>query len=107
MLNCNIFFYLYPVCIGPVQACAKCFFAYVGFDGIAAAGEEATNPRKSIPIATIITMVVVSSVYISVSGVLTLMRPYYDIDPDAGTAFKDFTLDTVRTSSIFINVNSR
>ncbi|OQR80108.1 cationic amino acid transporter 3-like [Tropilaelaps mercedesae] len=69
---------------GVFSACAKCFFAYVGFDGIAAAGEEAKNPRKSIPIATLLTMSVVSTVYISVSGVLTLMLPYYEISPDAG-----------------------
>ncbi|XP_022653573.1 cationic amino acid transporter 4-like isoform X3 [Varroa destructor] len=69
---------------GVLSACAKCFFAYVGFDSIAAAGEEARNPGKSIPIATLMAMSVVSVVYISVSGVLTLMLPYYDINTEAG-----------------------
>ena len=56
----------------------------MGFDGIAAAGEEARDPKRAIPAATLITMAVVSTVYVSVSAVLTLILPYYDIQPSSG-----------------------
>ncbi|XP_064459308.1 cationic amino acid transporter 4-like isoform X2 [Ornithodoros turicata] len=69
---------------GVLAASASCFFAYVGFDAIAASGEEAVNPQKSLPIATFISMTVVTVLYVAVSAVLTLMINYKDIIPDSG-----------------------
>ncbi|KAL1438942.1 hypothetical protein MTO96_047672 [Rhipicephalus appendiculatus] len=53
---------------GILAASAACFFAYVGFDAIAASGEEAKNPQRSLPIATFISMTVVTVLYVAVSG---------------------------------------
>ncbi|KAK8775999.1 hypothetical protein V5799_030663 [Amblyomma americanum] len=69
---------------GILAASAACFFAYVGFDAIAASGEEAKNPQRSLPIATFISMTVVTVLYVAVSAVLTLMVNYKDIVPDSG-----------------------
>lgn len=69
---------------GILAASAACFFAYVGFDAIAASGEEAVNPQRSLPIATFISMTVVTVLYVAVSAVLTLMVNYQDIVPDSG-----------------------
>lgn len=69
---------------GILAASAACFFAYVGFDAIAASGEEAVNPQRSLPIATFISMTVVTVLYVAVSAVLTLMVNYKDIVPDSG-----------------------
>ena len=73
---------------GVVAGAATCFYAYIGFEGIAIGGEEATNPSKSIPTATCIAVILVTLLYMSCSAVLTLMVPCFDLDvvapfPDA------------------------
>ncbi|XP_028967617.1 cationic amino acid transporter 4 [Galendromus occidentalis] len=67
-----------------LSASATCFFAYVGFDSIAASGEEAKDPQKSLPVATLLSMAIVTALYISVSAVLTLMVKYTEIAHSSG-----------------------
>ncbi|VDP28958.1 unnamed protein product [Soboliphyme baturini] len=64
---------------GVFVGAASCFFAYVGFDSIATAGEEAKNPNRSIPMATFISLSTVTVAYMLMGGALTMMIPYYDI----------------------------
>lgn len=68
---------------GVLAGAATCFYAFVGFDSIATSGEEAKNPSFSIPMATVISMGVVTLGYILVCAALTLVVPYYDIHPQA------------------------
>ncbi|XP_067124167.1 cationic amino acid transporter 4-like [Centruroides vittatus] len=71
---------------GVFAGSASCFYAFVGFDAIATAGEEAREPQKSIPIATFLAMGIATVAYVGVSSVLTLMISYKDITSDAGLA---------------------
>ena len=68
---------------GTLSGAASCFFAYIGFEGIATAGEEAKNPAKSIPISTVAALSIVTVLYVLVTISLTLMVPYDQIDPTA------------------------
>lgn len=68
---------------GVLAGAATCFYAFVGFDSIATSGEEAKNPSFSIPMATVISMGIVTLGYILVCAALTLVVPYYAINPQA------------------------
>ncbi|XP_011063659.1 PREDICTED: cationic amino acid transporter 4 [Acromyrmex echinatior] len=68
---------------GIITGAATCFYAYVGFDSIATSGEEARDPGRSIPTATILSMAIVTVGYMLVSGALTLVVPYWEINPTA------------------------
>ncbi|XP_070561462.1 cationic amino acid transporter 4-like isoform X1 [Ptychodera flava] len=71
---------------GIMAAAAPCFYAYVGFDAITTTGEEAKNPTKNIPRALVVTLTVATFCYLTVSASLTLMVPFYDIDPSGALA---------------------
>ncbi|XP_071495559.1 cationic amino acid transporter 4-like [Diadema antillarum] len=65
---------------------ATLFFSYCGFDAIAYANEEAVNPRKSIPRAMFISILITITVYMLCSALLTLMVPYTTLDESSAFA---------------------
>ncbi|OGI23583.1 MAG: hypothetical protein A2287_04665 [Candidatus Melainabacteria bacterium RIFOXYA12_FULL_32_12] len=71
---------------GVLAGAVTVFFAYIGFDAISTAAEEAKNPEKSLPIATITSLAVCTLVYIAVVAVLTGMVPINQIDIKAPIA---------------------
>ena len=56
------------------------FFAYVGFDAVSTAIEEAKNPQRDAPIGILASLVFCTVVYIIVSGLLTLVVPYTQLN---------------------------
>ncbi|KAL5232636.1 hypothetical protein ACI65C_000046 [Semiaphis heraclei] len=68
---------------GVFKGAATCFYAFIGFDIIATTGEEAHNPKKSIPLAIMASLVIILVAYVSSSIILTLIVPYTKIDENA------------------------
>ncbi len=56
---------------GVVHGAALIFFAYIGFDAVSTAAEEAINPQRDIPIGILSSLLVCTLLYIIVSGLLT------------------------------------
>ncbi|WP_205717897.1 amino acid permease [Actinomadura soli] len=51
---------------GISAAGSKVFFSYIGFDAASTAGEEARNPRRDLPLAIILSLVIVTVIYVLV-----------------------------------------
>ena len=63
--------------IGGITAgAASIFFAYIGFDAVSTAAQEAKNPQRDMPIGILGSLVVCTMLYILVSGVLTGLVNY-------------------------------
>lgn len=68
---------------GILRAASIVFFAYIGFEAVSTAGQEARNPQKDMPIGIIGSLVICTVLYILVSIVLTLVVNYKDLNvPD-------------------------
>ena len=61
---------------GIARAAGVIFFAYIGFDAVSTAAQEARNPQKDMPIGILGSLVICTILYILVSGLLTGMVPY-------------------------------
>jgi APA family basic amino acid/polyamine antiporter len=69
--------------MGILSGASAIFFAYIGFDAVSTQAGEAVNPRKDMPFAIIVSLLVCTVLYILVSLVLTGMINYKDIVGDA------------------------
>jgi len=61
---------------GVFQGAAVIFFAYIGFDAVSVAAQEAKNPQKDMPIGILGSLVVCTVLYILVSGIMVGLVPY-------------------------------
>ena len=68
---------------GVVAGAGVVFFAYIGFDSVSTAAQEAKNPQRDMPIGIIASLLVCTVLYIIVSAIATGVLPYRDLDvPD-------------------------
>lgn len=61
---------------GVISGAALIFFAYIGFDAVSTAAEEAVNPPHDLPIGILASLVACTGIYILVAGLLTGIVPY-------------------------------
>ena len=71
---------------GVRAAAAIIFFAYIGFDAVSTAAEEARNPQRDVPLGILYSLAVCTVLYISVAAVLTGLVPVSQIDIHAPVA---------------------
>src|SRR5580700_1417856 len=61
---------------GIVAGASSVFFAYIGFDAVSTAAQEAKNPQRDMPIGILGSLVICTILYIAVSLVLTGLVSY-------------------------------
>ncbi|WP_298671889.1 amino acid permease [uncultured Sphingomonas sp.] len=61
---------------GILRAASIVFFAYIGFEAVSTAGQEAKNPSRDMPIGIIGSLVVCTVIYMLVSVTMTMIVNY-------------------------------
>lgn len=64
---------------GVLRGSAVVFFAFIGFDAVSTAAQEAKNPQRDLPIGIIASLIICTLLYIAVAGVMTGIVPYKEL----------------------------
>ncbi len=65
---------------GIARGAAVIFFAYIGFDAVSTAAQEARNPQKDMPFGILGSLAICTVLYILVAGLLTGIVPYSQLN---------------------------
>jgi len=61
---------------GIMRAATLVFFAYIGFEATSTAAQEAKNPQRDLPVATLASLVICTVLYIGIAAVITGLLPF-------------------------------
>jgi len=73
--------------VGVLAGASLVFFAYVGFDAVSTAAEEAINPQRDLPRGIIFSLAICTVIYIIVSLLLTGVVPYQELNVSSPVAY--------------------
>ena len=65
---------------GLLRGAGVVFYAYIGFDSISTAAQEARRPQRDMPIGILASLVICTVLYVAVAGVLTGIVDYRQLD---------------------------
>jgi APA family basic amino acid/polyamine antiporter len=63
---------------GVFRGAAIVFFAFIGFDAVSTAAQEAKNPKRDMPIGILVSLLICTILYVLFSWVLTGVAPFTD-----------------------------
>ncbi len=77
---------------GVVSGASVVFFAYIGFDAVSTAAQEAHTPQRDVPIGILGSLIICTVLYIAVAAVATGIVPYKELGvPDPIAVAMDHT----------------
>jgi amino acid transporter len=85
---------------GVLKGVSGVFFAYIGFDAISTTAEECRNPRRDLPRAIILALIITTVLYIMISLTLTGMVHYSDLGVGDPLAYAFQKLHLTRLSGV-------
>lgn len=72
--------------LGVTAAAGQVFFSFIGFDTASTAGEEAKNPRRDLPRAIILSLIIVTALYVIVALAAVGAMPWMEFEGSGGEA---------------------
>jgi APA family basic amino acid/polyamine antiporter len=72
---------------GVLRGAGLVFFAYIGFDAVSTAAQEARHPQRDLPVGILSSLAICTLLYVIDSAVLTGMVPYRELNLPAPMAY--------------------
>ncbi|MGA0556401.1 amino acid permease [Larkinella sp. VNQ87] len=80
--------------LGVLRGAGIVFFAFIGFDAVSTAAQEAKNPQKDMPVGILVSLAICTGLYILFSHVLTGLAPYKEFMGHGGEASVVYAINT-------------
>ncbi len=85
---------------GIVRAAGIIFFAYIGFDAVSTAAQEAKNPKRDMPIGILVSLAICTVLYILFAHVMTGVANYTNFQGADGIAPVAVAIDHMGTAGV-------
>jgi len=79
---------------GIISAAGVVFFAFIGFDAVSTAAQEAKNPKRDMPIGILVSLAICTLLYVLFGHVLTGVANYTEFAGPGKEASVAYTIDT-------------
>ncbi|HYG50350.1 MAG TPA: amino acid permease [Flavobacteriales bacterium] len=90
---------------GVLRGAAIVFFAFIGFDAVSTAAQEAKNPKRDMPIGILGSLAICTVLYILFSYVLTGVAPYTDFVKSGKEASVSYAIDHYMTGYSWLSTS--
>jgi len=91
---------------GVFRATGVIFFAYIGFDAVSVAAQEAKNPQRDMPIGILGSLLICTVLYMLMSYVLTGLAPYSSLNVAHPVSMAVEQLQSTKWLAPFVNVGA-
>ncbi|HTT81945.1 MAG TPA: amino acid permease, partial [Rhizomicrobium sp.] len=91
---------------GVFRATGVIFFAYIGFDAVSVAAQEARNPQRDMPIGILGSLVICTVLYMLMSWVLTGLAPYTTLNVAHPVSMAVEALPATAWLGVFVNIGA-
>jgi APA family basic amino acid/polyamine antiporter len=88
--------------LGVITGAGIVFFAFIGFDAVSTAAQEAKNPRRDMPIGILGSLIICTVLYVLFSWVLTGVAPYTDFVKSGKEASVAYAIETYMKDQIWL-----
>ncbi|MBI3139211.1 MAG: amino acid permease [Sphingobacteriales bacterium] len=88
---------------GVLKGAAIVFFAFIGFDAVSTAAQEAKNPKKDMPIGILGSLAICTVLYILFSWVLTGVAPFTDFVKAGKEASVAYAIETYMSKYMWLS----
>jgi APA family basic amino acid/polyamine antiporter len=88
---------------GVLKGAAIVFFAFIGFDAVSTAAQEAKNPKKDMPMGILGSLAICTVLYILFSWVLTGVAPFTDFVKAGKEASVAYAIETYMSKYMWLS----